>query len=99
MTTTKTGEQVPLTIDNIKLQVMMKRGDEVNEDVTCDSAFMLDTIPDIAQTMREKFHWILETEKIYLVMDNAGGHGTDAAKETYVNVLKEKNIEVIWQLV
>ena len=60
---------------------------------------MLDTIPDIAQTIWEKFYWIPETEKIYLVMDNAGGHGTDAAKETYVNVLKEKNIEVIWQLV
>ena len=47
MMTTETGEQVPLTIDNIKLQVMMKRGDEVDKDATCDSAFMLDTIPNI----------------------------------------------------
>ena len=31
-------------------------------------------------------------------MDDAGGHGTDEAKEAHVNVSKEKSIEVIWQV-
>ncbi len=69
MMTTETGEQVPLTIDNLKLQVKMKKGDEYDKDTTCDSEFMLDTIPDIATIMREKFHWIPDTEIIYLVME------------------------------
>ena len=98
MMTKETGEQAPLTIDNLRIQVLLNKGDEVDEDVTCDSAFMLETMPNIAQTIRDKFHWIPATEKVYLVMDNAGGHGSDEAKETYVNLLKEKNIEVIWQV-
>ena len=77
-------------IDNLQCeaQVMMKKGDEVDKDVTCDSAFMLDTTPNVVKAMQKKFHWIPQTEKTHSVMDNAGGHGTDATKETHANVSK-----------
>ena len=96
--TTEEGTQVPLTVDDVSVQVMMRRGDEVDEDITCDSNFMLDTIPDVAQTIRDTFHWVPDYERIYLVMDNAGGHGTDQAKDAYVSILRQRKIEVIWQV-
>jgi hypothetical protein len=37
-------------------------------------------------------------EKFYLVMDNAGGHGTREAREQYTrHLLEEFNIEIIQQ--
>ena len=41
---------------------------------------MLDAMPDIGAAIREKMPWIPEEQPaIYLHMDNAGGHGTNAA--------------------
>ena len=51
--TMETGEQAPSTVDDASVQALMKKGDEVDEDVTCDSAFMLETMPNVAQTMRD----------------------------------------------
>jgi len=37
----------------------------------------------IAAEIREKMPWIAADQPIYLVMDNAGGHGTGEAREEY----------------
>ena len=40
--------------------------------------------------MRQKFWWVKSETKMYVVMDNAGGHGTGEAKEEYETILKKK---------
>ena len=42
---------------------------------------MIRTIPEVGAALRQKYHWVADEEPIFLVMDNAGGHGTDDAKE------------------
>ena len=49
--------------------------------------------------MREKFHWLKKDEVAYLVMDQAGGHGSNDAIDEYRRTLKEKyNVEIILQV-
>ena len=36
-------------------------------------------------------YWVPETTPIYLVMDNAGGHGTDKTVEWYTTELQVRN--------
>ena len=85
-------------MNNVQVCVHVKKNDEVEEDCSCDSTFMKKWIPDVGRAMREAYHWIGENEKLYLVMDNTGGHGTDDAKTIYTNALREFNIEIIWQI-
>ncbi len=43
-------------------------------------------------------HWIPPEQEIYLVMDNAGGHGTEEAVDEYTRVLNEEyNIIILHQ--
>ena len=96
--TTKEGELVPIPLDHLELYVHMKKGDEVDEDTSCDSKFMLECMPRVAAALRQKFHWVPANEKVYVCMDNAGGHGTNDAKRQYTDILKGFNVEVIWQV-
>ncbi len=92
------GELTCVSIKDVELHVRMEKDDVVEEDISCDSSFMVKVVPEIAQAMRRKYHWVPREEKLYLVMDNAGGHGTKEAIQEYVSVLKESNIQVIWQV-
>lgn len=76
----------------------MKRGDIIDEDCLCDSAFMLQTMPEVGLAIRAAFHWIEEEAPIYLLIDNAGGHGMKEAKEEYTQALEEYNVRVVWQV-
>ena len=38
-----------------------------------------------------------QEEPIYLVMDNAGGHGTVDAKVQYTEALQGHNVTIVWQ--
>jgi hypothetical protein len=76
----------------------MQPGDIVDEDITCNSEFMLDIMPRIGMEIREKYHWVPRGESVYLVMDNAGGHGTDDAKLAYTEDLLKWKIVIIWQI-
>jgi hypothetical protein len=96
--TTEGGDQVPLQLSDITLYVKITAGDEVDKDCSCDSQFMLRTMPEVGAALRASYHWLQPDETIYLVMDNAGGHGTNDAKEQYVNALREHSVEVIWQV-
>ena len=73
MRTDADGAQVPLVLSDLEMHVGMEQGNEVDKDVTCNSQFMLAVIPNIGVAMRAKYHWIPAADKLYLVMDNAGG--------------------------
>jgi hypothetical protein len=68
----------------------------VIEDITCDSDYMLRVMPLVGIAIREKMPWVPQDETIYLVMDNAGGHGTEEAIGEYTRWMwREFNIENI----
>jgi hypothetical protein len=93
------GTERPLTLDDLTLHVEYHPGDSVENDITCDSEFMLKIIEDIGHSIRDSFHWVDPDVPIHLFMDNAGGHGSDEAKKEYVSILFNKfNILVIWQI-
>ena len=46
--------------------------------------------------MWEAYHWVPEDETLYLVMDNAGGHGKKDVRAAYETELKDMNNEIIW---
>jgi len=89
----------PLLIDDVCMKVRMKIGDKVEKDCSCDSTYMLSAMERVGAAIREKFSWIPADEKCYIIMDNAGGHGTDAAIEEYTQMLlTDFNIEIIHQV-
>jgi len=69
------GLLVTVTLDDLDLRVRLQKGDELEEDVSCDSAYMLEAMRRVGTSMREVFHWVPEDKPVYLFMDNAGGHG------------------------
>ena len=87
-----------VALEIIEICVKLRKGDEVEEDCSCNSKFMLEWMPKVGQAMRDTYHWIPNSEKLYLVMDNAGGHGTNDAKYCYVEALQEYNVDIIWQV-
>jgi hypothetical protein len=78
--------------------IQMNPGDVVEEDVTCNSAFMLEKMPLLGQRIRQVYHWVPPDQTIYLQLDNAGGHGTNGAIAQYTSILHDQyNISVIHQ--
>jgi hypothetical protein len=92
------GNNRPLTIDDLELSIRLPAGTAVTEDISCDSNYMLDVMPRIGAAIRQNYPWIPRDKTIYLVMDNAGGHGTEQAIRQYTTDLLERfNIEIIQQ--
>jgi hypothetical protein len=81
---------MPVTLDDITLQVHYKQGDEIGEDISCDSEFMLGEMDRVDETLQKVFYWVHQNEWIYLEMDNTGRHGTAKAWETFTNSLTIK---------
>lgn len=93
------GQKVKVELGDLRLGVRYRDGDKVTNDVSCDSKWMLETMGEVAQAIRAAYHWIPADQIIYLVMDNAGGHGTDKAVEAYTKqLLDEHKIEIIQQV-
>ena len=68
-------------------------------DVTCNSEFMLQSVREIGRSIRAKYSTVLQSKPIYLVLDNAGGHGTRDCKKKFMRVLRRKyNVLCIWQV-
>jgi hypothetical protein len=68
------------------------------EDISCDSDYMLRVMSLIGIATRDKMPWVPQDETIYLVMDNAGGHGTEEAIGQYTRWMqREFNIKIIFQ--
>ena len=92
------GASRDIQLTDLKLVVRNKKGDLIYEDCSCDSNFMKKAMVRVGEKLRLKFHWIKMHYPIYLVMDNAGGHGDKETVEEYTNMLKERyNIVVIYQ--
>jgi hypothetical protein len=97
--TDENGSRRLLTISDLQLHVRIPSNTEIQRDTTCDSKFMLETVHDVGTSIRASMHWIHPDEPITLFMDNAGGHGTNLAKEEYVRILSKKyKILVEWQI-
>ena len=60
-----------------------------DNEITCDSQFMMDNINEIGFAICESSHWVPHDVPINMYMDNAGGHG--AKKEKYVSILKRSH--------
>ena len=60
---------------------------------------MLEAMHRVGKSIRAVYYWLPRSKICYVVMDNAGGHGTDNAIEEYVRTLKDDwNVEVIFQI-
>ncbi len=81
------GMETALPIDNIDVSCFLHQGTIIEPEVNCNSAFLLENLPLISTEIRRNLHWIPPEESIYLVMDNAGGHGTQEAIEEYTRRL------------
>ena len=67
-------------------------------DVSCDSQFMMDHMNPIGEAIRAKYDFLPHSQEIYLVMDNAGGHGTSDTIDHYVaDLLETHNVRILWQ--
>jgi hypothetical protein len=88
-----------LQIGDIHLYVERRKGDKFEKDTTCNSEFMLKHMRQVGMSMRGAYHWVPFETPLYLIMDNAGGHGTVGAWLEFTQELKERyNVEIIRQI-
>ena len=93
------GQCKALTIDDVEMKVRYRLGDIVKQDCSCDSDYMLSAMDKVGSAIRAAFHWIPPSSPCYLVMDNAGRHGSKEAIGEYKRMLLEKyNIIIIFQI-
>ena len=98
MKTTETGEVRQVQLEDVTLFRVIPAGIHLEEDVTCDSDFMMRTMPEVGEAIRRTMHWIPRAQPIYLQMDNAGGHGTKNAMREYTQRLaNDYNVIVKYQ--
>eukprot|EP00547_Thalassionema_nitzschioides_P004510 CAMPEP_0194204560 /NCGR_PEP_ID=MMETSP0156-20130528/4047_1 /TAXON_ID=33649 /ORGANISM="Thalassionema nitzschioides, Strain L26-B" /LENGTH=96 /DNA_ID=CAMNT_0038930605 /DNA_START=224 /DNA_END=511 /DNA_ORIENTATION=- len=88
-----------MRIEDATVKVRMDVDYKVQKDYSCDSECMLSAMDRVGDGVRKAHSWVPMTSQIYLVMDNAGGHGTDEAVEECKNELKDKHdIEILYQI-
>ena len=88
-----------LHLDDINVKVRHIVGDEIEEDASCDSKYMIQAMDRVGKAIRRSYTWVPMTQRCYLVMDNAGGHGSNVAIATYRQDLLDKyNVEIIFQI-
>ncbi len=91
------GDEVQLTINYIELSCFLPTGTVIEREVNCNSAFMLQVLPEIAAEMHQQLHWVPHDGPIFLVIDNAGGHGMQEARDEYTRRLRDNFNIVIMQ--
>ena len=88
-----------LTIQDLELVVVKNPDDEYEQDCSCDSTFMLGIMEEIGDAIRSYYWFLPFFISIYLMIDNAGGHGTNKAKKEYEKLLREKyNVILVFQI-
>ena len=88
-----------VVIGDIDVPVQNQVGNEVEEDCTCNSKYMIKAMKDVGESIGKEYYWMPQSEVCYLVMDNAGGHGSAEAINDYTAMLKNNyNIEIIFQI-
>ena len=89
----------PVILSDINLHVRNVVGDPVQVDCTCDSEYMKDAMVRVGTAIRAAYSWIPISEPCWLVMDNAGGHGTKECIIEYRTVLlTDYNIIILFQI-
>ena len=92
-------ESRPLKLKDLNLHVQVPAKTLYQKDVSCDSDFMVSVVDEIGTSIRAKFSFVEKEKPIYLFMDNAGGHGKEIVKESYVKRLRDEyNVIVEWQV-
>ena len=78
-------------MSDLELRAEMKKGDKGEQEISCDSKFMLGMMDKLGNSTRRTYYSIgvVDKEIIYLVMDNAGGHGKDESVLEYSDYLSE----------
>ena len=90
---------IPLTLNDLHLKVRYNAGDKIERDVSCDSTYMLSTMRQVGIAMRETCYWVRNDILLYLVINHAGGHGTNECLSQYKNMLLTKfNIFIVHQV-
>ena len=93
------GVHHPLFLDKIQLEKRVAANTPTHHNVSCDTKFMLSSVDEISSAIRTAYHFVDKCKIIYLVLDNAGGRGTVAAKEEFEKRLRDKyRIKIIWQV-
>ena len=91
------GSDWPIELTDFTLHVRVPRGKISEQYCSCDTKFMMDIIHEIGAAIRAKMPHVPYWIPIHLFMDNAGGHGTDVAKDEYENfLLEDYNVQIIW---
>ena len=49
----------PLTIHDVEVKVRYRRGDTIEQDCNCDSAYMLEAMDRVGRAIRSSYHWSL----------------------------------------
>ena len=65
-------------------------GDVIEKDVSCNSTYMKSAMRRVGIAMRRSYHWVDISTVIYLVLDDAGGRGTNETVNEYVLMLKSE---------
>ena len=95
----KSGRLRNLKVEDCILHRFLHAGMTLERDTTCDSKFMMTHIRLIGESIRKKYYWVEDLVPIFLIMDNAGGHGTTDTKEEYERILLDEfNVRIIWQV-
>lgn len=55
----------------------------VKVDYSCNFAYMVHTMDQLGKALQATYKWLQANQTIYLVMDNAGGHGSDESIVEY----------------
>lgn len=88
----------PVELEHIQLRLHRKKDDEYEEDCSCDSEFMKREMLNVGMAMRGAYSWVPFEIPLYLILDNAGGHGKKDAIREYTDALKEHyNVILLWQ--
>ena len=81
------------------MKVRVNVGDVIETKDTCNLEYMVGAMDQIGQSAQQKYYWVPLHEFIFMVMDNAGGHGTKETVKLYTEMLKTKyNIIIIHQV-
>ena len=82
------------SLNLLLLDILVKDRNKIRgkfeEDAACNSAFMFPAMNCVGTTIWKSYHLIPPSQKYYLVVDNATGHGTNEAR-----IIFQKNLVII----
>lgn len=91
-------DRLEFVLTDCQAKVRHQKGDMIETDCNCDSAYMLSAMDRVGQAIRDSYHWIPRSDPCYLVMDNAVDltHEEDTP-ELVPEIICAPEEEEIWQ--